>query len=167
MSDLWQIIGKKHNFTLLHLLVFIVWITCFILFNPSTCFVIGTGYLSRYSDWLRAGRSEIESRWGRDFPLVQTGPVAHPASCKMGTGSFPGVKCGRVVLLITHSLLMPQSWKRRDPLGHTGPVTGSLHFSYLFCCISMSRSNYAISELNLVRDVLYINRQNWRLSVSL
>jgi hypothetical protein len=28
---------------------------------------------------------------------VQTGPGAHPASCKIGTGSFPGVKrpgCG-------------------------------------------------------------------------
>jgi len=23
---------------------------------------------------------------------VQTGPAAHPASCTMGTGSFPGVK---------------------------------------------------------------------------
>jgi hypothetical protein len=26
---------------------------------------------------------------GRDLPSVQTGPGAHPASCKMGTGSFP------------------------------------------------------------------------------
>ena len=33
-----------------------------------------------------------ESRWGRDFPSVQTGPVAHPASCAMGTGYFPGVE---------------------------------------------------------------------------
>jgi len=53
------------------------------------------GQLSRYSDWLRAGRSGIESRWARDFPLVQTGPGAHPTSCKMSTGSFPG---GRVQL---------------------------------------------------------------------
>ena len=44
----------------------------------------------------------IESRWRRDFPPVQTGPGAHPASCTMGTGSFPGVKCGRGVLLTTH-----------------------------------------------------------------
>ena len=44
---------------------------------------------------LRAGRSGIESRWGRDFQSVQTDPGAHPASCTMGTGSFPGVKCGR------------------------------------------------------------------------
>ena len=69
--------------------------------------------LSRYSDWLRAGRSGIESRWRRDFTPVQTGPAAHPASCKMGTGSFPGVKCGRSVLLTTHHLLVPRSWKSR------------------------------------------------------
>ena len=40
---------------------------------------------------------------GLDFPPVQTGPGAHPASCKIGTGSFPGVKCGRGVGLTTYS----------------------------------------------------------------
>ena len=59
------------------------------------------------------GQSGIESRWGRDFPPFQTGPGAHPASCKMGTGSFPGLKCGRGVLLTTHPLLVPRSWKSR------------------------------------------------------
>jgi hypothetical protein len=35
----------------------------------------------------------IELRWGARFSApVQTGPGAHPASCTMGTGSFPGVK---------------------------------------------------------------------------
>jgi hypothetical protein len=35
----------------------------------------------------------IESRWGaRLLAHVQTGPGAHPDSCTMGTGSFPGVK---------------------------------------------------------------------------
>jgi len=64
--------------------------------------------------WINCGPgSSIESRWGRDFPPVQTGPGAHPASCKMGTGSFPGLKCGRGVLLTTHSLLVPRSWKSR------------------------------------------------------
>jgi hypothetical protein len=34
-----------------------------------------------------------ESRWEARFSAsVQTGPGAHPASCTMGTGSFPGVK---------------------------------------------------------------------------
>jgi hypothetical protein len=36
----------------------------------------------------------IESRLGARFfaDVHQTGPEAHPASCAMGTGSFPGVK---------------------------------------------------------------------------
>jgi hypothetical protein len=34
---------------------------------------------------------EIEFRWGQDFPAVQTGPGAHPASCTMGIGSFLAV----------------------------------------------------------------------------
>ena len=35
----------------------------------------------------------IESRWGARFSApVQTGPEAHPAPCKMGTGSFPEEK---------------------------------------------------------------------------
>ena len=45
----------------------------------------------------------IESRCGRDFPPVQTGPGAHPASFKMSTESFPGVQCGRGVLLVPRS----------------------------------------------------------------
>ena len=33
----------------------------------------------------------IESRWGSRFSApVQIGPGAHPASCTMGTGTFPG-----------------------------------------------------------------------------
>ena len=39
----------------------------------------------------------IESRWGKIFR-----PWAHSASCTMGSGSFPGVKYGRGVLLTTH-----------------------------------------------------------------
>ena len=51
----------------------------------------------------------------------------------MGTGSFPEVKCGRGVLLTTHPIPVPQSWKSRAipvplPLGHTGPVTGKFYF---------------------------------------
>jgi hypothetical protein len=53
---------------------------------------------------------EIESRWGaRFFAPVQTGPEAHLASCTMGTRSFPGVSCGRGVMLTTHPLLVPRS----------------------------------------------------------
>jgi hypothetical protein len=55
----------------------------------------------------------IESRWGARFSApVQTGPGAHPASCKMGTGSFPRVKSGRDVTLTPHPLLVP--WSRKS-----------------------------------------------------
>ena len=62
---------------------------------------------------LRGWRSGTESRWWRDIPHFQTGAGAHPASYKMGTGSLPGVKCGRGVLLTAHPLLVPRSWKNR------------------------------------------------------
>ena len=59
------------------------------------------------------------------FPPVQTDPDAHPASCKMGIGSFPGVKCGRGVLLTTLPLLVPRSWKSRAiPLRTLWATTG-------------------------------------------
>ena len=49
----------------------------------------------------------IESRWGATFSApVQTGLWAHPASCTMGTGSFPGVKIGRGVELTPRPLLV-------------------------------------------------------------
>jgi len=69
----------------------------------------------------------IESQWGARFSApVQTGPVAHPASCAMGTGSFPGVKSGRGVMLTPHPLLVPWSWKSRAipllPLWAVRPV---------------------------------------------
>ena len=74
----------------------------------------GKLYYSAFN-WLYALRSlsGIEFRRGRDFPPLQTGPGAHPASCKMDTGSFPGVKCGRGLLLTTQPLLVPRSWKSR------------------------------------------------------
>ena len=62
---------------------------------------------------LQARWSGIESWWGQDFLPIQTGPGNHPASCTMGTGSFPGVKCSQAMLLATHPLLVPRSWKSR------------------------------------------------------
>jgi hypothetical protein len=45
-----------------------------------------------------------------------------PASCTMGTGSFPGVKSGRYVTLTPHHLLVPWSWEdRATPLPPYGP----------------------------------------------
>ena len=70
--------------------------------------VAWAGERSRYSDWLRAGRSGDQIPVGARFSApVQTGPGAHPASCTIGTGSFTGVKIGRSVTLTPHSLLVP------------------------------------------------------------
>jgi len=73
----------------------------------------GSGSSVGIATELRAGPSGIESQWRRDFPPVQTGSGAHPSSYKMGTRSFPGVKCGLSVLLTTHPFLVPRSWKSR------------------------------------------------------
>jgi hypothetical protein len=49
----------------------------------------------------------------RSSAPVKTDPRAHPASCTMGTGSFPGVNSGRDVKVTPHPLLVPWSRKGR------------------------------------------------------
>ena len=94
---------------------------------------------------------------GRHFPPVQTGPGAHPAFCTMGTGSFPGVKYDRGVLLTTHPLLVPRSWKSRAiPLptlrATTGPVTGTL---YLYLYQSPVHRSFITQEACIVREFTF------------
>ena len=68
-------------------------------FEPGSSVSIATGY--------GLDGPGIQSRWGARFSApVQTGPGAHPAFCTMGTGSFPGVKYGRGVLLTPHPHLV-------------------------------------------------------------
>ena len=105
---------------------------------------IGIDVLHRswYSDWLRAGRSGDRNPVGVRFSApVQTGPGAHPASCTMGTGSFPGVKSGRVVTLTPYTLLVPWSRKSRAipllPLWVVRPVQSlsactRVHFNFTY-----------------------------------
>ena len=55
----------------------------FITCGPRSSVGIATGY--------ELDGPGIESRWGRDFPhLSRLALRPHPASCSMGTGSFPG-----------------------------------------------------------------------------
>ena len=49
----------------------------------------------------------IESGGAR-FSAVQTGSGDHPASCTMGSGSFPGVESVRGVTLTPHHILEPK-----------------------------------------------------------
>ena len=61
---------------------------------------------------------------------------AHPAYRKMGTGSFPGVKCGQGVLLTTHDrghgrvelYLYPPSGPHRACNGNTLPLPYNVVF---------------------------------------
>jgi len=68
---------------------------------------------------------------------VQTGPGAHPASCTVGTVSFPGVRSGRGVTLTPHHLIVTLSRKSRAI--HLLPLWAALYkdalylFSYLAC----------------------------------
>ena len=97
----------------------ILWVLQFVKSGPGSSVGIATE--------LRAGRSGDRIPMGARFFAVQTGPGAHPASCTMGTGSFPGVESGRVVTLTPHPLLVPRSKNRVElylysPLGPSLPI---------------------------------------------
>ena len=92
--------------------------------GPSSSVGIATGY--------ELDGPGIESLWGEIFRTCPDRTVAQTSYCTMGSGSFPGVKYGRGVLLTTYPLLLPRSWKSRViPLptfwATTRPVTGTLY----------------------------------------
>ena len=80
------------------------------IFSVGTCSQYGPGSIVGIATAYGLDGPGIESRRGARFSApVQTGPEAHPASCTMGTGSFPGVRGGRRVMLTAHPLLVPRS----------------------------------------------------------
>ena len=124
------------------------WLLQMIMFEDSYC--VWTGQCSRYSYWLWAGRSEDQIPVGARFSApVQTSPGAHPASCTMGTGSFPGVKNGRGMTLTPH----PFQWRDEERVElyySTGRMTctepqflqkGEIYFFLLlfcsYCCMHL------------------------------
>jgi hypothetical protein len=99
---------------------------------------------ARYSDWLRAGRFGDRIPMGsRFFAHVQTGPGAHPASCTMGTGSFPGVKRpGRGADHPTPSsaeVKKGKSYTSIHPQGLFRSVTRLLYL-YMYVCVVFRRN---------------------------
>jgi hypothetical protein len=83
-------------------------------------------------DWLRAGRSGnrilVEVRF---FAHFQTCPEAHPASCAVGNGSFPGVKWPERGA--DHPpLLAPRSRKSRDIRLPSSGLSGLLWVTFTF-----------------------------------
>ena len=57
----------------------------------------------------------IATDYGLDGPGSNPGgeEIFRPSKPALGTRPFPGVNCGRGVLLTTHPLLVPRSWKSR------------------------------------------------------
>jgi len=101
LSETFLIISRTER----HVITNIYWSSCTLsvitvrFYGPGSSVGIATGY--------ELNGPGIESRWGRELSApVQTGPGAHPTSCTMGTGSFPGVKNGRGVTLTPHPLLV-------------------------------------------------------------
>ena len=101
----------------------------------------------------------IESRWRVRFSApVQTGPGAHPASCRMGTGSFPGGK-GRPRREADPSpLLVPWSWRDRAipllPLWAVRPVQSlsactRVHFILIYFTLRHFVGRYCVSRSQL------------------
>jgi len=129
--------------------------TCF----TQSCTACGPGSVVGIATGYGLDGPGIETRWGARFSApFQTGPGAHPASCKIGTGSFPGVKSGRSATLTPHPLLVSWSWKTHyEPYGLyrasvpvqgcTVPLPLHLHLYQIYLIISVylcwlkSRSN--------------------------
>jgi len=74
--------NHQRFFPRVHVLKLLLYFQCF---GPGSVAGIATGY--------GLDSPGIESRWEARFSApVQTCPGAHPPSCTMGTGSFPGGK---------------------------------------------------------------------------
>ena len=135
----------------------------FSLYFPTLCcFLIvclfsqlnGPGWLSRYSDSLRAGRSgALIPVVAKFFVPFQNDPGTHPASCRMGVPSLSREKSERGVALTTHPHLAPRLKKQYShistrPLGLHGLFYGEIYF-YIDTFILLSLSVFLPIYLSL------------------
>jgi hypothetical protein len=112
-------------------------------------------HMGRYSDLLRPGRSGDRMLVEATFSApVQTGPGAYPASCTMGTGSFPGVK--RPGRGVDHTPPSSTEVKERVELylySHSGtswPVLGRTLHLMSFCSLYLKSPNKSNGFLDFV-----------------
>ena len=88
------------------ILASLIFLLCIFLYIKNES---GPGYLSRYSDFLRAGQSGDRVRVRTRFSEpVQTGPGAHSAPSTMSTGSLSGVYSGWGAEFPIHLHLAPR-----------------------------------------------------------
>jgi hypothetical protein len=105
----------------------------------------------------------IEFRWGRDFPhMSRPALVAHPASCTMGTVSFPWVKSGRGVTLTSHPFLVPWSCKSRAipllPYGPHGLYRASVPVrGCTLLCTSCHKCSFDMSRTHIVFLIIFLH----------
>jgi len=112
--------------------------------GPGSAFGIATALWTGQS----GNRIPVGARFSAP---VQTGPGAHPASCSMGTRSFPGVKSGRGMTLAPHPLLVLWLWKGRAipllPLWAAQPVQS------LSACTRVTFTFYTCWLLSVIRFI--------------
>jgi hypothetical protein len=125
MTSITYLLTYLHNYLLIYPLTYLLqgaesFLTSIIRLNV---FMTGTVHLEvNVNTDIRMIFHEVifsQSRSGDRIPAKarfsapdQIGPLAQSASCKMGTGSFPGGESGRCVTLTSHLFLMPRSRKR-------------------------------------------------------
>jgi len=121
---------------------------------------------SRYSDWLRAAVSGNLIPVGARFSApIQTGTGGQSAFFMMRTGSSPGVKSDRAVLLTTHSLLVPWSRKSRAiplisrcvvrPVENLSACT-RMHFTFTYTSTPPVCRTVCTDPQYLYNDALYL-----------
>jgi hypothetical protein len=93
---------------------------------------------------------------------VQTSPGAHPVSCIMGTGPFPGGTSGQDMTLTPHPLLLPRSENRVELYGTStlpknlcGLYKGETYLPISYLCEYVRNSEWDGEERGGVSQCLH------------